>query len=202
MKTFHRFGAVIAAACFCASAAAAQEPAPAAQPAPAPAAQPAPEPAPPAAAPAAAPAPCCTIAAELVLDVEIVDQVSSGTHRRGQTFPIRLAEDVTVDGRVVLPAGTTGVGEVIHSAKGSFGGKPGELILAARYLEHRGTRIAIRGLRYGGRGRGRDNSDLAFAASVAAGPLGFLISGGEKRVPAGTLANVRVTADVTIAPDQ
>ena len=194
MKTFHRLGAAIAAACLFASAAAGQEPATG------PASQAAPEP--PAAVPAAAPAACCTIAAELLLDVEIVDQVSSGTHRRGQTFPIRLAEDVTVDGRVVLPAGTPGVGEVIHAARGSFGGKPGELILAARYLEHRGTRIAIRGLRYGGRARGRDNSDLAFAASVAAGPLGFLVSGGEKRVPAGTDANVRVAADVTIAPDQ
>lgn len=151
-------------------------------------------------APNAAALSCCTLAAGVELDIEIVDQVSSGTHRRGQTFAIRLTEAALVDGRTVLPAGTRGVGEVIHSARGSFGGKPGELILAARYLEHEGVRIPVRGLRYGG--RGRDNSDLAFAAGIAAGPIAFLISGGEKRVPAGTIANVRVSADVTLAPSE
>jgi hypothetical protein len=49
-------------------------------------------------------------------------------------------------GSVVAPAGTPGVGEVVHAAHASFGGKAGELILAVRYLELNGTRIPLRSL--------------------------------------------------------
>lgn len=159
------------------------------------------------AAPAAAPEsesadsaaarPCCMLPAGFALDIEIAEPVSSRTHSRGHRFRIRLVEPAIVDGRVLLPVGTTGVGEVVHSARSSFGGKPGELLLAARYLEHGGVQIPVRGLRYGA--RGRDNSNAAFAANVFAGPLGMLISGNEVRFPAGTVGSVLVTADTGVA---
>ena len=59
---------------------------------------------------------CCTIPARTSLELEIVDRVSSKANRAGDRFAIRLAEPLLVDGQILIPAGTAGVGEVIHSA--------------------------------------------------------------------------------------
>src|SRR3712207_8910528 len=53
-----------------------------------------------------------------------------------------------------------------HAARAGGGGRGGELILAARYLQTAAIRVPLRSLRYGG--SGRDNQDLVFALNVAA----------------------------------
>eukprot|EP01035_Chromulina_nebulosa_P001088 gene1089-biopygen932 len=68
------------------------------------------------------------------LIVELVDKIGSRHAHTGDHFRIRLAEPLTIDGRVVLPAGTAGEGEVVQAKAATFSGSPGELILAARYL--------------------------------------------------------------------
>jgi len=143
-------------------------------------------------------APCCTIAAETAVRIEIVAPVSSRSSRTGQLFAIRLAEPILVDGRALVPAGAAGIGEVVHAARRGGGGTPGELILAARYLDHGGVRIALHKLR--------------FARSGADGRIGFVVGypasyllttpGGHVDVPAGTILQALVAAPVTLpAPD-
>jgi hypothetical protein len=161
------------------------------------------DPAPAAAAPAA---PCCTIAARTVLEIEIVDTLNSKDNRNGQSFNFRVAAPLSVDGRMLIPAGTPGVGEVVHAARARAMGKAGELILAARYLDLNGTRIPLRTLRFG-REQGRDNSatvttiGVVSAATVpVASMVGFLISGGEVRVPAGTRATAQTATELVLAP--
>ena len=148
---------------------------------------------------------CCIVPALTAVEIEIVDPVNSRTSRTGQSFAIRLAEPIVVDGREVAPAGTSGVGEVVHAARARAGGKAGELILAARYLDLNGTRIPLRTLRYGRR-QGIDNSGavntgnmVAAAVLPVASVVGFLISGGEVNIPAGTRANARTSASVEIS---
>lgn len=178
-------------------------------------AQPAHEPAPAASDPAGALAPaaeaasdraCCIVAARTPVEIEIVDALNSRTARTRASFAFRLAEPLAVDGRVVAPAGTPGVGEVVHSAKAGAGGKAGELILAARYLELEGTRIPLRSLRYGRR-QGTDNSGavntggmVAAAVLPVASLVGFLISGGEVDIPAGTRAHAQTSAEIVLMP--
>src|SRR6478672_2581342 len=60
---------------------------------------------------------CCTVPALTVVEIEIVDDVNSKTAHPGDHFALRLAEPLALNGRVVLPAGTSGVGEVVHAAK-------------------------------------------------------------------------------------
>src|SRR6478736_9008088 len=66
---------------------------------------------------------CCRVAAGTVVMVELAEPVSTKTHKSGDTFAIRLAEPVVVQGQIVLQAGTKGLGEVTDAAKPGMGGK-------------------------------------------------------------------------------
>ena len=141
-----------------------------------------------------------------MLAIEIVDTVSSRTNQNGESFRLRLAEPLVIEGRVVVPAGTPGMGEVVHAARARAMGKAGELILAARYLQLGETRIPLRTLRVGA-AQGRDNSGTVNAiniASAAALPglslVGFVIAGGEVNVPAGTRATAQTASEMVLAP--
>lgn len=156
-------------------------------------------------APEQPPASCCAVPARTPVEIEIVDAVSSRTNRTGERFAIRLAEPLIVDGRMVAPAGTPGVGEVVHSARAGAMGRAGELILAVRYLELGSTQLRLRSLRFGQ--QGRDSSGgVAIASSVAgavmplASVVGFLIQGGHVNVPAGTRANAMTAEDAMLPP--
>ncbi|MEK6638048.1 MAG: hypothetical protein AABY88_08200 [Pseudomonadota bacterium] len=112
-----------------------------------------------------------------------------------------MKEPISINGQVIVPAGVTGSGDVVHAAKSRFGGKPGELIIAVRYLEHQGQRIPLRSLKFG-TGSGKDNGGTAQAIGIAGGAVGGLVSmfitGGEVNVPAGTIAQAKTSTDVII----
>jgi hypothetical protein len=162
----------------------------------------------PATATAPAAAECCSIAAMTAVDIELVDTVNSKANSSGDRFAIRLARPLEMDGRVVVPAGTPGVGEVVHAARARAGGKAGELILAARYLDLNGRHIPLRSFRYGP-AQGKDNSGAVNVGSMVAAAtipgvalLGFLIAGGEVNVPAGTRANAKVAVETLVPTAQ
>lgn len=127
--------------------------------------------------------------------VTIMQTMNSATSPIGSHFPITLAEPITIDGKVIVPAGITGEGEVVHADKSRFGGKPGELILAVRYLDWNGTHIPLRSLRFDVPGQGKDNGGVAAATAIAVSSvLAMFITGGEVNIPAGTVANAKVAA--------
>lgn len=137
-----------------------------------------------------------SLAAGTEVSLEILDLVSSKTAAPDQWFAIRVAEPVLADGRVVVPAGATGQGQVVHAARAGGLGKAGELILAARRIDCGGTPIALRGLRYVQAGTSRSGAALAVSAVV---PLsGVLVKGGEAVVPAGTRATAKLAGAVAL----
>jgi hypothetical protein len=151
--------------------------------------------APPTVAAIPAPAPvadCCTVAAGTAIELEIAEALDSSKQKRGDKFAIALHAPVYVGDRVLIPAGTRGVGEIVHAERSRGGGKPGELIVAARYLELDGQRIALRGMRVGA--NGKDKSGTALALSMAVGPFAHFVHGGEVQIPVGTLADAKIAA--------
>jgi type IV secretory pathway VirB10-like protein len=56
-----------------------------------------------------------TVEAGTVFSVEMLERLSSETSRTGDTFRARITRDVREDGRVVIPAGSEVVGEVIEA---------------------------------------------------------------------------------------
>lgn len=130
---------------------------------------------------------------------EFVTPLSSKTAKADQMFPIRLLRPIVVDGRILVPAGTMGEGQVIQAAKSGWGGKAGELVVTARYLEVDGVRIPLRRFRMGQPDTGEDRKDEAFAATMVVPLAGFFMNGGEKTVVPGTRANAIVAADTEIS---
>lgn len=128
--------------------------------------------------------------------LELAEPVGSKKSQVGDHFSLRLRDPIIVDGKIVAPAGITGVGEVIHVAKAGFGGKPGEILVAARYLEWGSIRLPLRSMRIGV--SGDDRTGQAVAAGMVLLPLAFIIPGGEIEIPAGTSATARLAADVPL----
>ncbi|MFZ5670518.1 MAG: hypothetical protein ACOY4K_13580 [Pseudomonadota bacterium] len=188
--------AVLACAMAAASAASAQD---AAAPADAaPAAAPATADTAPAAPAPAAPAPgMVRVTNGAIVTIELVDTVTSKTAVKGQKFAIKLAAPLVVDGQTLLPAGVGGVGEVITVGKPGIGGKPGELILAARFLTYKGQTIPLRGFRFGAAGKDTSAASLAVGMVV---PVGIFITGGQVVAPAGSQGTAKIAVDIDLAP--
>ncbi|MDQ0465848.1 hypothetical protein QO010_003640 [Caulobacter ginsengisoli] len=163
-------------------AAAAVAPAPEAAPAPTP-------PAPEAAGPVTAPA-------GTVITIVFTQIISSKTAKQGDQFAFQLYFPLKVGDRVLIPAGTPGVGEVVDASKAGFGGRPGELLLAVRYLDYQGSRILLRGFKLGG--VGKDNLGGAMLLNMAVGPLGLLIQGGDVIYQPGLVATAKLNQDYTL----
>jgi hypothetical protein len=154
-------------------------------------------------APAASPAVPQTSAsvkvpAGTVVDIAIDEALSGSASHEGQTFRLHLAQPIVIDGLTVVPAGTEGAGEVIEAKGPGLAGRPGVLIIAARYLEFSGARIPLGHLRYGQ--TGHDNTGASMAVQIAVGLPGVLITGGDVKAPVGMAASARVTSDVVL-PD-
>ena len=126
--------------------------------------------------------------------IEILETMNSKTSQIGARFPIRLASPIDIPGGGQVPAGITGWGDVVHAAKLRFGGKPGELILAVRYLEFGSVRIPLRSLTYDDPLKRLDNTDLPFLSGLG----GYALRSWEVNIPAGTIANAKTSAPVPL----
>lgn len=144
-----------------------------------------------------APSPAVVIPAGTLIALRIDQQLSSQTAKRGDTFPITLMNDLWWQDRVVLPAGTKGIGEVIHAAGKGFGGRAGELIVTARYLDHEGRRIRLSHFKLGM--AGTDNAAAAVFASAAVPVAGLFVTGTSAAIGLGQLGQARLAEDVPVA---
>ena len=132
------------------------------------------------------------------IELAILTPLNSKTSNIGEMFDILLSEPIIVDGITIVPTGAKGQGEVIHAAKARAAGKAGEMILAARYIEHNGQKIVLRSFKYGP-STGKSNRDEALiAGAIIAAPLTLLITGKNVDIPAGTLAHAKTSIDNTI----
>ena len=142
--------------------------------------------------------------ANTVVMVELAAPVSTKAQKPGDTFAIRLAEPLVVNGRILLPAGTPGVGEVIEAAKPGLGGKAAKLVLAARALTPpRGRPIPLKGLQLSAAGKGQAGAANALGiGGIGFAPLGvvaFAIRGGDVSFPAGTEATAKLASTQALA---
>lgn len=141
---------------------------------------------------------CCHVAAGTPVELEIVEAISSRSRIRGDRFALRLRAPVMADHVTAIPAGTPGVGEIVHAERSRGGGKPGELLLAARYLELNGIQIPLRAMKLGG--QGKDRSGTAIGVAVAIGPFAQFIRGREIEIPPGTVAGAKLAVELSVPP--
>lgn len=130
------------------------------------------------------------------VDFEITDHINSKANAIGDVFHIRLVKPIVLDGQTVVPIGTPGAGEIIHVARARAGGKAGELILAVRYLDLGGQRIPLHAFRFGKGGESNVNEGLVVA--IVAGPVAYLVVGGEVDVPSGSAGRAKIAGNVDL----
>jgi len=142
------------------------------------------------------------VPAGTAVKIELASPISTKVQKAGDTFAIRLAEPLIVKGRIVAPAGATGVGEIIDASKPGMGGKAAKLVLAADYLNQGRVRIPLRALQVTGSGRGYSNTaNVVGIGGIGFAPLGFVamaIHGGDVVLPAGTSGMAKIAAAVTL----
>lgn len=126
------------------------------------------------------------LASELPANTEILlsvnSEVTSTTHRAGDTFTMSVVSDVRIGDQVVIPRGTRAVGEVTwRTGRGAFG-KSGKMNIALRYIDLDGTRIPVEGTY---RQEGEGNTLATVGGIIAIGVFAGFITGSRARLPVG-----------------
>lgn len=137
------------------------------------------------------------VAAGSVLEIAIETEINTRTAQPKDSFPITVARGFELGGYTVIPAGSPGHGEIVHSQKSGSFGKPAELLLAVRWIEVNGQRIEMRHFRpHTGADRTGTAGNLTFVP--VAGLFSPFIRGGEIVLPVGTVALAQVREDTRI----
>jgi len=141
-----------------------------------------------------------TIPALTPVEIEVLADLSSRTSKTGQIFPIRLAQPIMIDGRIVVPAGASGEGEVLNAKRSGMGGASGMLMLIAHNLIIDGRSLPLRSMHIGQTGEDHSKEAIASGAVPIVGVFVMFIKGGETQVAAGTHTMAKTAQDFTIAP--
>jgi hypothetical protein len=140
----------------------------------------------------------CQIPAGTQVVLEFTELVSSKSSKPGDVFNLRLSEPVFVNGVLAVAAGANAEGKVVDAQHPGMGGKPGKIVLAARYLDCGGVRIPLQSLKVGV-GTGADYTETSMAVGIAVGVVGLAVQGGNIDYPAGYHAIAKVAAGPPIA---
>jgi hypothetical protein len=146
---------------------------------------------------------CCRVPAGAVVQVELAEPVGTAKQKAGDRFALRLAAPLIVNGRVLLRAGTPGVGEVVQASGPGLGGKAAKLVLAADYLSLGSRTVPLNGLQLAGVGKGNVTAaEVIGLSGIVLGPIGFVgmaVQGGNVDFPAGAKAMAKVS-ETTLLP--
>lgn len=124
-----------------------------------------------------------TIPSGTTLDVEFIETVASDTHREGDTFRVRVANDVREEGHVVIPAGSEILGQVTEAApvQRKIGGRARLALAFTDLVLPSGTRVPIQAS-FVQQGRSETGRDAATIGGAAAGGaiLGRVLKKGDR----------------------
>src|SRR5262245_30529889 len=126
-----------------------------------------------------------------LVPLHMVEAVSSEHRKRGETFHFAVDEDVRIGGRIVIPRGSPGLGEVVFASDSSTH-QHGELVLAARYVTVGDRQVRLRSFFGGAQGRWND----ALAVYPDAGSTGRQMTGRPKILGRNGLAGASTAEDV------
>lgn len=148
-----------------------------------------------AAAPAVAAAPGPVLRAGTPVLMVTTSPISSRRARQGQRFDLAVAEDVLVDGMVVIPRGSRGVGDVARVVEKGMFGKAGKLEVRVLFVEVGGRRIRLDGR---ATDKGKSGLGPTAAAVVLVGVWGGFVTGKSAVIPAGSTLTGHVYEDLPL----
>ena len=141
---------------------------------------------------AAPPVQIVVLRANTLTPLRLTESVGSDTHQSGAHFTLVVTDDIFVDDRLVIPAGSIAYGQVIHAAKSGVFGKAGELSITSRYLMIGERQVKLHSLFAKA---GQTKADLAFGVGMVIPLAPFFIRGKQVLVPADTELIARVAGE-------
>jgi len=126
-----------------------------------------------------------------------VDLTTNGKPLKvGQRVPLEVAEPVRLNGQIVIPAGTPGMGELTVVRNKGMWGKSGGLTARVLYI-----RVGDRQIRMSGNFDDKGKTGTAgVIAAVALIPIaGFFTTGTSAKIPLGSPVNAFLDEDVPVA---
>lgn len=143
------------------------------------------------------PAPAKVLPANTEIMFRVNDTITTkgNAFAEGDTFSLSVAQDVMLDGYVVIPRNTRAVAKITWlTSKGAFG-KSGKMEIALQYVEVNGSRLPIEGTY---RQEGEGNTVATVGGVVAAGVFAGFITGRSATIPQGRELVGRTTADLPV----
>lgn len=137
-----------------------------------------------------------------MLNVELIEPANSKTHKKNQQVEFKTTENLIINGVVVIPKGTVGMGYVYEVQKAGGFGRKGVLRIAGKEIKTLNN-VSVP-LRKGLEGKGEtDGGAVAVAAAVSL-VGGLFMKGSNINYPAGTdfQVEVRDNVDLGVTPEE
>lgn len=137
-----------------------------------------------------------------MLNVELIEPANSKTHKKNQQVEFKTIENLIINGVVVIPKGTVGMGYVYEVQKAGGFGRKGVLRIAGKEIKTLNN-VSVP-LRKGLEGKGKtDGGAVAVAAAVSL-VGGLFMKGSNINYPAGTdfQVEVRDNVDLGVTPEE
>jgi hypothetical protein len=131
-----------------------------------------------------------------IISVELLDVLSSKMSKTGDIFRMKTKQDLVIDGKIIIPAGSMAYGTVTYAEKRRMMGQPGELYYRMDYLKVGDSQIKIRSSRSA---EGKDATGSTIALVALFGVFGTLKKGKDIEVPVGTSFEVYIAETSQIA---
>lgn len=133
-------------------------------------------------------------------EIRVSNRVSLTSKKAVTGDPVDFVVDqaVSVNGIVIIPAGTPAYGQVSNAERNGHLGASGKLDLAVNYVRVGDVKIRVRGARASS---GNSGTGATIATTVLLGPLGLLVHGKSANVPAGTQMTVYLEQDLPVMVD-
>lgn len=135
-----------------------------------------------------------------MLNVELIEPASSKTHKKNQQVEFKTTENLIINGVVVIPKGTIGMGYVYEVQKAGGFGRKGVLRIAGKEIKTLNN-VSVP-LRKGLEGKGKTDGGAVAAAVSLVG--GLFMKGSNINYPAGTdfQVEVRDNVDLGVTPEE
>jgi hypothetical protein len=131
----------------------------------------------------------------LSISLEMRQDLSSKSAKKGQSVKLAVAKPVTIGGVIAIAAGTPVTGQVVRVSDNGLLGRSGKLDIRVSTVRAGQQDIAVRGER---NIEGKPGTLNSVGAGVVFLPLAILIRGKDVTLPAGTIFDVYVDKEVSI----
>lgn len=134
-----------------------------------------------------------TLRAGQTISLETAVELTSRSAAMGEMVPMRLAEDIVVEGRVAIPKGTPAMGQVEDVRAKGYMGQRGKLAIRPLYLSHGSQTIRLTG-------KISNTGEMKTGAVIGIALLTPGFTGKSAVFPSGTKLESVIVRDVVLAP--